>query len=113
MTQFRIRGREMMKLKIFLIGIFLLGSTAFSQQKYVGWSMGYLPNYANFPISKINWKAYTVVAWFSINGDGSGNLSGLSAASAKAFTTACHQHNVKSVICVGGGGAGPQFNSAT
>lgn len=86
---------------------------AFAQQKYVGWSTGYLPNYENFPVSKINFKAYTVVAWFSINGDGSGNLSGLSASSAKAFTTACHQHNVKALICVGGGGAGGQFTSAT
>lgn len=103
----------MKKFQTLLLASVLAASTAFAQQKYVGWSTGYLPNYANFPVSKINWAAYNVVAWFSINGDGSGNLSGLSATQAKAFTDACHQHNTKALICVGGGGAGGQFTAAT
>jgi hypothetical protein len=86
---------------------------AFAQNKYVGWSTGYLPNYANYPITKINWKIYTHLAWFSINGDGNGNLSGLGATQAKAFTSLAHQNNTKALICVGGGGAGGQFQSAT
>jgi chitinase len=75
--------------------------------------MGYLPNYANYPITKINWKIFSHVAWFSINGDGSGNISGLSSNQAKAFTSLAHQNNSKAIICVGGGGAGGQFKSAT
>ncbi len=103
----------MNRFKISCLAIATACSATFAQGKYVGWSMGYLPNYANFPISKINWKCYTHLAWFSINGDGAGNLNGLSATQAKAFTAAAHQHNVKAIICVGGGGAGGQFTSAT
>ena len=103
----------MKNLQTLLFAIGLTGSAAFAQQKYVGWSTGYLPDYANYPISKINWKAYNYLAWFSINGDGNGNISGLSASTAKAFTSAAHANNTKALICVGGGGAGGKFTSAT
>jgi hypothetical protein len=101
--------------RFFLLALCCSFSAAFAQTKAtkVGWSTGYLPNYANYPITKINWKIYTHLAWFSINGDGSGNLSGLSSAQAKAFTTLAHQNNTKALICVGGGGAGGRFASAT
>ena len=103
----------MRRFPVFLCAFFCLTAIASAQKKYVGWSMGYLPNYANYPITKINWKIFTHVAWFSINGDASGNLSGLGTTQAKAFTALAHQNNSKAIICVGGGGAGGRFQSAT
>jgi len=103
----------MKKFQILFLTIVLLWSFAFCQRKYVGWSAGYLPNYANFPISKINWKCYTHVFWFSINANSSGAVTGLDAATAKNFTTACHQNNTKAIICVGGAGAAANFETAT
>jgi hypothetical protein len=105
--------RQSLLLASLLTGSGAAVPAAFAQDKYVGWSMGYLPNYANYPIAKINWKIYTHVAWFSINGDANGNLSGLGTTQAKAFTSLAHQNNSKAVICVGGGGAGGRFQSAT
>lgn len=103
----------MKKFQILVLAFVLLCSTAFAQRKYVGWSAGYLPNYANFPISKINWKCYTHVFWFSINANSSGVVSGLDATTAKNFTSACHQNNAKAIICIGGAGAANKFETAT
>jgi hypothetical protein len=91
----------------------LLGNTAHAQQKYVGWSAGYLPDYANFPVSSINWKCYTHVMWFSITPNSSGVVGGLNSSTAKSFTAACHQNNTKAIICVGGAGAASSFETAT
>jgi hypothetical protein len=101
------------KLQILVLAFVLFSTTAFAQRKYVGWSYGYLPNYANFSVSKVNWKCYTILAWFSINGNGSGTVTGMTDAAAKTFTTTCHQNNTKAIICVGGAGAGGAFQSAT
>jgi hypothetical protein len=109
----RMKTRKSVLLASLLAASVAAVPAAFAQAKYVGWSTGYLPNYANYPITKINWKIYTHLAWFSINGDGNGNLSGLGATQAKAFTSLAHQNNTKALICVGGGGAGGQFQSAT
>jgi GH18 family chitinase len=103
----------MKKFYILVLVFVVMCSTAFAQRKYVGWSAGYLPNYANFSVSKINWKCYTHVFWFSINPNSSGVVGGLSATTAKSFTTACHQNNAKAIICVGGAGAANGFETAT
>jgi GH18 family chitinase len=103
----------MKKFHVCFLVFVLLCSTGFAQRKYVGWSAGYLPNYANFSVSKINWKCYTHVFWFSINPNSSGVVGGLSATTAKSFTTACHQNNTKAIICVGGAGAASGFETAT
>jgi hypothetical protein len=86
---------------------------ASAQKKQVGWSAGYLPNYANFPVSKINWKCYTHLFWFSINPDHSGVVGGLDDNTAKNFTAACHKNNTKAIICIGGAGAANKFEKAT
>jgi Glycosyl hydrolases family 18 len=91
----------------------LLGNTAHAQQKYVGWSAGYLPDYANFPVSSINWKCYTHVMWFSVTPNSSGVVGGLNSSTAKSFAAACHQNNTKAIICVGGAGAASSFETAT
>ncbi len=103
----------MKKFHILVLVFIVMCSTAFAQRKYVGWSSGYLPNYANFPVSKINWKCYTHVFWFSINPNSSGVVGGLNATTAKSFTAACHQNNAKAIICVGGAGAANGFETAT
>ena len=90
----------MKKFHILVLVFIVMCSTAFAQRKYVGWSSGYLPNYANFPVSKINWKCYTHVFWFSINPNSSGVVGGLNATTAKSFTAACHQNNAKAIISV-------------
>lgn len=75
--------------------------------------MGYLPDYANFSVSKINWKCYTIITWFADGLSSSGTVSGISGTQAQSFTTACHQNNTKAVICFGGAGAGSMFTAAT
>jgi hypothetical protein len=103
----------MKRIQILAIVFVGLCSTSFAQQKYVGWTTGYLPNYANFQVSRVNWKCYNILAWFSISGNSSGAVSGMSAADAKTFTNTCHANNTKALICVGGGGYGPSFVAAT
>ena len=103
----------MKKIQGLVLAFVVLCSTAFAQQKYVGWSTGYLPNYANFSVSKVNFKCYNFLVWFSISGNSSGVVSGMSASDAQTFTTTCHTNNTKAIICVGGGGAGSMFTSAT
>jgi Glycosyl hydrolases family 18 len=103
----------MKKVLVLFFALVLLCSTSFAQRKYVGWSMGYLPGYANFSVSKINWKCYTIITWFANSLSSSGTVSGMSASQAQALTTACHQNNTKAVICFGGAGAGGMFTSAT
>jgi Glycosyl hydrolases family 18 len=103
----------MKKLPVFILAFVLVSTSAFAQRKYVGWSSGYLPNYENFSVSKINWKCYTHVFWFSISPNRSGVVGGLSATTAKNFTTACHQNNTKAIICVGGAGYADSFETAT
>ncbi len=96
------------------LAIAVLCTTVFAQRKYVGWSYGYLPDYANFSVSKVNFKCYTYLAWFAVNGNGSGTINGISDATAQTFTNTCHQNNCKAIICVGGAGAGqPNFQPAT
>ena len=102
----------MNKFKGFLLLITLFCLTSFAQQKYVGWSTGYLPSYANFSVSKVNWKCYTHLCWFSITPNSSGVVGGLSASTAQSFTTACHQNKTKAIICVGGAGAANSFETA-
>ena len=103
----------MKKFQVLMLALALLSTTSFAQRKYAGWSYGYLPNYANFSVSRVNWKCYTILAWFSINGNSSGAITGMNDADAKTFTTACHTNKTKAMICVGGGGAGGQFQAAT
>ncbi len=103
----------MKKLQILFLAFLVLSSSAFAQRKFAGWSYGYLPNYANFSVSRVNWKCYTILAWFSVNGNSSGAVTGMSDADAKNFTTACHTNKTTAIICVGGGGAGGNFQAAT
>ncbi len=103
----------MKKAVVLGLALALFCTSVLAQRKYVGWSAGYLPNYASFPVSSINWKCYTHVMWFSINPNSSGVVGGLSATTAKSFTSACHQNNTKAIICVGGAGAAGGFETAT
>jgi hypothetical protein len=112
-NRFSLGGGIMKKVVVCLLAFLLFAAVDGAQKKYVGWSYGYLPNYANFPVSKVNWKCYTILAWFSINGNSNGTVSGMTDANAKAFTTACHQNKTKAIICVGGAGAGGAFQGAT
>jgi len=102
----------MKKVHVLFLACVLMSTTSFAQRKYVGWSSGYLPNYANFAVSKVNWKCYTHLFWFSINANSSGVVGGLDATTAKNFTSACHQNNTKAIICVGGAGAAGKFETA-
>ena len=103
----------MKKFHILVLVVAVLCSTVFAQRKYVGWSSGYLPNYANFSVSKINWKCYTHVFWFSINATSTGAVDSSDATAVRNFATACHQNNTKAIICVGGAGAASTFEAAT
>jgi GH18 family chitinase len=107
-----------MKKPFAIVGILACCSLASAQAKYVGWSTGYYTNWTNtnsYPFTKIDWKAYTHVVYFSASPNGNGgNLSnGVSDADAKKFTSLAHQNGSKALICVGGAGSGDQYNTAT
>jgi len=96
----------------------LLTSAASAQRKYVGWSTGYYTNWTNtnqHPMSKINFKIYTHLVYFSAspNGNGGGLDAGVSATDGKNFTSLSHANNTKALICVGGAGSGNNYQTAT
>jgi chitinase len=108
----------MKKPSILFLAVLVAATSAFAQRKYVGWSTGYYTNWTNtktYPFTKINWKIYTHVVYFSAspNGNGGALSNGVSDADAKSFTTLSHQNNTKALICVGGAGSGKNYATAT
>ncbi len=69
--------------------------------------MGYLPNYANFSVSRVNFKCYTILVYFD------GGTSMTSTSTGQNFTSTCHNNNTKALKCLGGAGAGGSFSNST
>jgi GH18 family chitinase len=115
------------RFKVLAFGLAAVVSTASAQK--VGWSTGYFAAWAQgggnsqytiggapFTPDKISWSAYTHMVHFSVtpNNDGSINIGGmgLNASMITSLVTEAHAHNVKAIICVGGGGTGGQYAAA-
>jgi hypothetical protein len=102
-----------------LFGLLLaFSSLAFAQQKYVGWSTGYLAGWAQgaYPPSQVVWKAYTHMCHFSATPQSGGLVKlamGLNAQMATDFNKTAHANNVKTILCIGGAGSGSAFKSAS
>jgi hypothetical protein len=95
-----------------LAAILFLAPSSHAQYKgkYVGWSAGYV---FTGSLNSVAWKSFTHLMNFqvTVNGDGSINTGSLSTQHA-AFISACHQHGVKALVCIGGAGESPHFSSA-
>ncbi len=99
--------------KVCVVAALLTVPPFVSAQQCLGWSTGYFAQYYGGSYSTIFWNAYTHLCHFSLFPSSSGGLSNdISAAQAQAFVAACHQHNKKALICIGGAGASPGFSGA-
>jgi hypothetical protein len=79
--------------------------------KYVGWSTGYIFTGST---SQVAWKCFTHMCNFQVTVSGSGSIgAGNLAVGNSAFVSACHQNNVKAIVCIGGQGQSGNFSSAT
>ncbi|MDB6035791.1 MAG: chiB1 [Verrucomicrobiales bacterium] len=92
--------------------IFAIGSAhAQYKGKYVGWSAGYIFTGST---SQVSWKAFTHLLNFQVTVSTNGSINpGSLAMNSQQFVTACHQHGVKALVCIGGAGESPHFSAAT
>ncbi|MDB5047382.1 MAG: chitinase [Fibrobacteres bacterium] len=79
--------------------------------KYVGWSAGYIFTGST---SQVAWKSFTHLLNFQVTVSGNGSINpGSLAMNSATFVSACHQHGVKALVCIGGAGESPHFSAAT
>jgi hypothetical protein len=93
----------------------VLGTAVLAQAQYkgkwVGWSTGYIFTGST---NQVAWKCFTHMCNFQVTVSGSGALgAGNLAVGNSAFVSACHQNNVKAIVCIGGQGQSGNFSSAT
>src|SRR6185503_1486888 len=85
----------------------------------VGWSLGYYCGWdqGTTPPEKVNWKAFTHVAHFTVFPTAAGELDlsigEFTDARCKAAVDAAHANGVKIVICFGGANVADRFKGAT
>jgi chitinase len=95
--------------------LLLLSPAVFAQQK-AGWVTAYWAGWNKTAPTEIQWKTYTHLCIFSATPDARGgcNLAmGWNAARVTAAVAEGHRHNVKMLLCVGGGGEGRGFVAST
>ena len=104
----------MRKLYIFTV-VVTLCSFSFAQTQKLGWSTGYYTSWSQggYPPSKIPWRSFTHICQFALIPNSSGGVGGLTDAACTALVTEAHKNGVKALICVGGGGTGAAFVSAS
>jgi hypothetical protein len=101
--------------KSLLTAVLIFSMTAIAQAqykgKYVGWSAGYI---FTGTTSQVAWKSFTHLLNFQVTVSGNGGINpGSLAMNSQTFVSACHQHGVKALVCIGGAGESPHFSAAT
>src|SRR5262245_33243522 len=89
-----------------------------AQAQKVGWHLGYYCGWdqGGFPPSRIDWKAFTHIAHFTVFPNDDGSLAptnnGLNDANCKAAVAEAHKQGVKIVFSIGGAGVKDRFKNA-
>jgi hypothetical protein len=100
--------------KLLLAASLILATGTFTQAqykgKYVEGSAGYI---FRGNTNQVAWKAFTHLLNFQATVSGNGSIdAGNLAVNSAAFVSACHQHGVKALVCIGGAGESPHFSAA-
>lgn len=102
----------------FSLAVLAMCSLTFSQQKKVGWSLGYYPGWAQEknPPASINWASVTHIVHFTLFPNNDGTLDTaychINDGFSKALVAEAHKHGVKALIALGGAEVGTRFRNA-
>jgi hypothetical protein len=84
-----------------------------SDNKYIGWSLGYYTTWDNtYTPENLPWEAFTHIAYFQVWPNSDGTLKLPNEATAKRVISEGHKRGKKVIFCVGGAGVKDAFKGA-